>query len=650
MPSVAELRSRLAKAQTKVSTARLSKSQCIDILLKVCQRRNITLIPTLNGDELLTSKQLETDVVNAIASRGGRVTLAELAASLGVQRNYVDSVVEKILSDHPGTYINLQDILITTEYTDKLMIIANSRLQECGLLNVCEFASEFELPFDMIKMLVSKAKVIEGKLNGNVLESRGYEACKERCVVAALAATTVPTATVHIATLLKLDVNLVNTIISRFVKAGNVDGTLKGGVYTPKTFTEYRNASLTTFYNANGYIERHKIADLVRSNKDDVSKVFPDAMLLETVALNTKAIEPVSVLVKEAIASASWSNVAIVLPAALSAADISQLITFVKGAAKNGYIVEGLYVTNAFEETFLKHVVNILKERCGPQQLLAAIDADGDTMYNHISRIMGDEVESTFAEVWSMASRELYERVHTAAVAMVRKVCAVQRPSHTKGAIDVADSTEKLKVFHMKIAHTLKAVEKICNGVVDDSHLIMKTMLKELLPADCHLLLHVYAVKNRVEIPGDGCDVSASNRNAIIDAIKDDEVKADFKAYVEALKQKDASKCIEASKALRSAMYISCNVKSEKKAFIKAQTTHYKQQLAALSSADALKVIYCTLNIALLKNGHYVFLVDKEWCLSGCMDSLEELVNDVELMGCVRKALQDQGTAMPLQN
>ncbi|KAK1444915.1 E3 UFM1-protein ligase 1 like protein [Babesia gibsoni] len=647
MPSIAELRSRLAKAQTKASTARLSKSQCIDILLKVCQKRNITLVPTLNGDELLTLKQLEKEVLDAIDAHDGRVTLAELAATIGVQRNHVDRIVEKILQEHPDTYISLQDTLITTAYTEKLMLIANSRLQECGLLDACDFANEFELPFDMIKVFLSKSKVVEGKLNGNLLESHIYDGFKERCVLASLSGTTVPTSTTRISNLLKIDVNFVNDVISRALKSGCVCGVLKGGVFTPKAYSDHRNASLLNFYNASGYLERSKLTDSTKSNKESGGLSFQDAVTLETVIINRKLIEPVVVLINEAIANDTWTNIGIMLPAALTNGDITALIDRVKDAVKSGYMVEGLYVSNNFESAFLKHVVPLLKERYDVQMLLEAVSKRDEEIFSYICTIMDEECvsqsESPFSELWSIASQEFYNQIQDTLLSQIRSSCTMDLYAGSKSHVNATELTEQLKSVYMKFIQTIKGMEDISKGNVDNSHLIMKTMVKELMPTDCHTLLHLYASQNHISIPEDAKEVNSKNRIAIIDCILDQEVKSHFKLYVEALKQKDALKCVEASKSIRAAMYITCNVKNEKKGFIRTQLTHYKQKLASLTHVDPIKVVHCVLNIALQKNGHYIFLVDKDWCIKGCIDSLEKLVNDDEIMGCMRKCLQTQG-------
>ncbi|GIX61882.1 E3 UFM1-protein ligase 1, putative [Babesia caballi] len=632
MPPLSELRSRLARAQTKATTARLSSSQCIDLLLKVCQKRNITLVPTLNGEELLTLKQLELDVENAVEARGGRTAVSELAAALGVQQNYVDRTVEKLLREHPERYTRLQDTLITTSYTDWLMETASVRLRECGVLNVCDFASEFELPFDLLKLLVTQSRAIEGRLNGTLLESRGYEACKERCVAAALAATTVPTSTLHLSAVVRLDVNLVNDVVARLVKAGKTRGTLKGGVYTPKVFSDHRHASLTAFYSANGYIERSKVADVLKKSKDDASRLFPNSMTLDTVIINRNALEPVSVLVKEAIASAGWRDVGVMLPAALAASDIAVLLEQINNAAKNGFIVAGLYLSTAFAGSLVKHVVDTLKERLGPKELLDTAARTPAKLREEVEALLESDPDSAFAECWSIASAELYERVEPELLSLIRQSCVVEAAPDARRAVDVEALSERLKEHHMKFDSTLKVMEKLGGGEVDGSHLIMKTLVKELLPADCHTLLQLYATQNFVEIPGEAAEVGPSNRAAVVEAIKDKEIKADFGAFLEALKQKDALKAIEASRALKAALYISCNAKKERKRFLKTQAVHYEQQLASLGAGDELRAAHCALTLALVRGGHYAFLVDKDWCLRGCVDGLAELVGDPGVM------------------
>ncbi|GBE59443.1 E3 UFM1- ligase 1 isoform X2 [Babesia ovata] len=646
MPSIAELRSRLDRAQTKVAATRLSSSQCIDLVLKVCQKRNITLIPTLDGEELLTLQQLELDLVAAIESRGGRAAVSELAAVVGVQQNYVDRTVEKLLKEHPDRYMRLQDTLITTGYTDWLTDTASRRLQECGVLNVCDFASEFGLPFDLMKLLITKSKVVKGRLNGTLLESRGYEACKERCVLSALAATTVPTPTMHLAKVTRIDINLVNDVVGRLVNEGKVSGAFKGGVYTPKVYADHRHELLAAFYSANGYIERSKISGSGKSNKDNPYKMFPDALLLDTVLINRNVLEPVSVLVNEAIATAGWRDISIMLPASLTATDYSALLEQIKGASKNGYVVAGLYVSLAFEESLVKHIVEALKERLGAKKLLDTASNAVETLGDEASALMDDDATSTFAECWAIASSELYERIETPMVALIRKVCVVDRPTHGHSGFDVEAATEKLKDNHLKFDCTLKVMEKLGGGTVDGAHLIMKTLAKELLPVDCHLLLQVYATQNFIEIPGENGEINAGNRAAVVESIKDKEVKADFSAYLDAIKQKDALKGIEASRSLKAAMYIACNVKKERKRFLKVQSTHYEQLLASLGCDDALKAAHCALMLGLLRNGHYVFLVDKDWCLRGCVENLAEFVGKPDVIEAVQRCVEGKGECL----
>ncbi|GFE52898.1 E3 ubiquitin ligase [Babesia ovis] len=643
MPPLSELRSRLAKAQAKTTVSRLSSSQCIDLLLKVCQKRNITLVPTLNGEELLTLKQLELEVVTAIESHGGRVAVSQLASGLGVQQNYVDCTVEKLLKAQHGQYTRLQDTLITKGYTSWLMEIAARRLKECGVLNVCDFASEFELPFDMLKLLISQSNLIEGSMNGNVLESRGYEACKERCVIAAVAATTVPTSTLHLAKTTNLDVNLVKDIITRLVKTGKVSGELKGGTYTPKVYSDHRHSSLTRFYSANGYIERSKVADVVKSAKDLPSKLFPDAIMLDTLLLNRKTLEPVSVLVNEAVANNGWRDVGVMLPSELTSADISMLMDNIKGATKNGCVVCGLYVTVAFQESLVKYLVDSLKERHGPQLLLDMAAKEPSKLMDEVTDLLEGDADPIFGECWAIASTELYSHLEPPLISAIRKSCVVDRPSPNKGALNVDDVTETLKDNHMKFDCTIKVMEKLTGDPVDNSHLIMKTVAKELLPADCHMLLQLYSANNFIQINGEDGTVTANNRTSVVESIKDKEIQGYFRSYLEAIKQKDALKGIEASKSLKAAMYITCIAKKERKRFISSQMTYYKQQLAALNSDDAIRAAHCTLMLGLLAKGHYAFLVDKDWCVRGCIDSLTELIGDDEVIKAAKRCLDTNG-------
>ncbi|EDO07813.2 hypothetical protein BBOV_III002470 [Babesia bovis T2Bo] len=633
MPSLSELRGRLAKAQARTIVSRLSSSQCIDLLLKVCQKRNITLVPTLNGDELLTLKQLEIEVIRMIDAHGGRISISQMASALAIQQNYVDCTVECLLKEHSDQYTRLQNTLIRKDYTAWLMGILSRRLCECGLVNVCDFANEFELPFDMLKVLISQSDVIKGRMNGNMLESGEYEACKERCVMSALVATTVPISTLLLSTVTKQDVNLIKDTITSLVKKGKLTGEFKGGTYTPKVYSDHRYAEITKYYSVNGYVERSKVDNLLKSSGDLLHKLFPDAMTLDSVLINRKILEPISVLVNEAIAHQSWRDIGVMLPIELSPGDMSVILDNIKGANKNGFVVCGLYVTTAFEDSMVKFVVDNLKGRFGSDELLS-ISSNTTKLLNEINGVFDDASESSISECWSIASTELLPRIQSLVISVIRKTCVSEDRKTDNRSVEIEGLSQQIKDNYMKFDSTIRLVEKLSPLPVDNSHLIMKTLGKELLPVDCHMLLQLYCSKNFIDITSIGGAITANNRSSVVESIKDKEIQTLFRSYLDAIKQKDSIRGIDVSKELKAAMYISCNAKKERKKFISGQLTHHELQLAGLNSDDVMRAAYCTLMIALLRKGHYAFLVEKEWCIRGCIDSLTGLLDEsvVELV------------------
>ena len=110
MASIAEklaaMRAKLAAAQSKKNTEKLSERNMIEIMGKLKELGRIEVIPTTDARSYVTPQKLQSEIIENVSSYGyGRLSIAELSEVLLVDFTIVEKHAEIEKSNHKGRSI-----------------------------------------------------------------------------------------------------------------------------------------------------------------------------------------------------------------------------------------------------------------------------------------------------------------------------------------------------------------------------------------------------------------------------------------------------------------------------------------------------------------------------------------------------------------
>ncbi|UKJ88751.1 hypothetical protein MACJ_001996 [Theileria orientalis] len=682
MPSIAELRSRLASAQSRKAKARLSNLQCIDILLKVCRKKNVNVIMSSDGMLFYTIEEVQNEVENELLLHGGRIPIFQLNSILNFQPDYIDRAVNNI-TKASDNYLNSHGVIISKDYLRNLMIAINDRIQECGTVAFSELSKEYDLPLEMIRSYVNAnvGTVIKGSINGNIIESHTFEKRKVNNLKAALLAVTMPIATHEISRIIKININVVNDMIQDLLKKEEVHGILKGGEYTPRSYMDSVESYLGSNYNRNGYVEVKLVRTFSHLDAKLIEKICPNNLKLDSVYINKDLFQPVSILINEAISSRSWREVSSMLPGVLNQSDWTLVVNSVKNAAKSGLLMDSVYVSNSFKDDLIKYLIKQMSDfkdkveqfykvfnesKLGSSHLSECVElilgyesifynmdskggnsgtdgsgkdaesgqdsADSDAKFDNKDNHFVDLYQIYPDQLLSLVEEELKKELMNMIVSAKKATKASSQNKITK------DTTESLVLHIMEGEMTLKTFEKVTYSA---NNVILQFMAKELCSSVFNLLLEYYLRSNKL-VEG-AVEVDSNKRNKMIELILDDDVKSQFKEFATHLKNKDAPQCVSSSRELCKLMYINYNVKKDSRNFLKSKQTQYNQQLSSLTQLDSLVCCYVCMNLMLLKSNQYLFFNDKLWCLKETLSLFKPLLSTSEHYDLIKELVDLAG-------
>lgn len=83
----------------------------------------------------------------------GRVSLIDLADTIGVDLYYVEKQAHQIVSDEPGLML-IQGEVISQSYWDYVAEEVNDRLQECSQIALAELAAQLQVGSELIASML----------------------------------------------------------------------------------------------------------------------------------------------------------------------------------------------------------------------------------------------------------------------------------------------------------------------------------------------------------------------------------------------------------------------------------------------------------------------------------------------------------------
>lgn len=246
------LRSKLMSLQQKPTGNRLSERNVVDIVQKLVEKYNLTLIFTLSGKEYLTPGRLVQDIVKEVKAEG-RVSLLDLP-------NVLNASIDQIEAHAPMAVgkdlFLINGHLLSSEYVDNMCQEINLSLQEAGQVSLSELTMKYSIPMTFLKSEIEKRlqNTIHAQFStNNVLVTDSYLQRHLGKLRGSLRAATKPLDLKH------FDQSLLLSQVQTLISSGQVKGTLDGLVFTPIVYQAAIWDEVKSYFFVNRFIEHDYI-------------------------------------------------------------------------------------------------------------------------------------------------------------------------------------------------------------------------------------------------------------------------------------------------------------------------------------------------------------------------------------------------------
>uniref|UniRef100_A0A669CCN1 E3 UFM1-protein ligase 1 n=1 Tax=Oreochromis niloticus TaxID=8128 RepID=A0A669CCN1_ORENI len=307
------------RAQFADTVQRLSERNCIEIIAKLVQDKKLDVVHTLDGKEYVTPAQISREIRDELYVHGGRINIVDL------QQVCVNTFVHS----------NLGQIT----YLDHLAEEVNDKLQEAGMISIAELCKSYDLPGDFLTEELSKrlGKIIQGEMdqyNRGVIFTPAFVARHKARIQGLFSAVTRPTPVSSMIGAFGFQEHLLYSVLEELVNIGRLKGSVVGGrqdkaVYIPDIYTKTQNAWVDSFLQQNGYLEFDALVRLgIPDPSSYIKKRFKSNKLLflRAACVGQALVDQVEASVEEAVNSATWTDLQVILPSCLSTEDIGILI------------------------------------------------------------------------------------------------------------------------------------------------------------------------------------------------------------------------------------------------------------------------------------------------------------------------------------
>ncbi|VIO98267.1 Uncharacterized protein BM_BM2026 [Brugia malayi] len=149
------------RLQLTESSKKLSENNCVELMSILINSKAIDILFTTDGKEYVTRSHLLNEVKNECIGREGRVSLYDLAHTLNVDYEYIESAVS---------------VIIKQGYIDVLCKSLNERLMDDGIVSISQLAKTWDLPAEIVNslVLVEVGSKVDAIRDGDALYTRSY--------------------------------------------------------------------------------------------------------------------------------------------------------------------------------------------------------------------------------------------------------------------------------------------------------------------------------------------------------------------------------------------------------------------------------------------------------------------------------------------
>lgn len=324
-----ELRRQLLEVQEVAGAKKISERSCIDLVQKLIDIDQVKLFHTTTGKEWLTPEQLDHEIRDALASRGGRLGVTDLPAEVGVAIEHIEARVD-VLSKKDGSLTRLQGELLSSQYIQGLAQEVEECLAELGHIAVSDLAVRYNLPADFVRDSVLSRISQPHTTKQNTIYTDAYAARVGARARGALRGCTLPVTLAQLAARHRLDADILATAVQKMLKDGSLVGKLAGSTFTPKVYSGAQSSKIDDFYSTNQYLPLSMAKSGGIVVKDWAKEKNIDGVTLSTAFVDIQLVEPAQASVTAAMSSGSWVDVLPLLPASLVAADAKELLLQMK--------------------------------------------------------------------------------------------------------------------------------------------------------------------------------------------------------------------------------------------------------------------------------------------------------------------------------
>ncbi|RUS25600.1 hypothetical protein BC938DRAFT_471911 [Jimgerdemannia flammicorona] len=332
----------------------LSEQTCADLILKAIQLNLLPgLLTTLDGKEFVTPARLDSEIEEAVSTKGGRVNVMDLQGVLNVDFRYIEARAKSLLERKRGAWVLLGGEIINSTFFDEMDTEINTILSDVGWVSIGTLCQNFHFSLHFLLQVRHRRctrpqkfltrlhiedrleKSIHGRTDmsfpGIVFTDR-YAIQLKTTIAKLIDDIDSPTPVSTILTQNNLPEPLFYPLLESLIKQGGFNGSFRGrrekAVYTPDSFKAAQAESVKAFVSQNGYIEYYSVAKLNTEElpRDFLRREFPGIMLLETCAATQSVVATVEASVEEMVQNDSWLDVTHLVPPCFTDADTASLL------------------------------------------------------------------------------------------------------------------------------------------------------------------------------------------------------------------------------------------------------------------------------------------------------------------------------------
>ncbi|KAJ3607144.1 hypothetical protein NHX12_026658 [Muraenolepis orangiensis] len=329
----------LQTAQFADTVQRLSERNCIEIITRLVQERQLEVVHTLDGKEYITPAQITKEIRDELYVHGGRINIVDLQQIINVDLSHVEARANEITRTERGVQLVLGQ-LIDASYLVRLAEEVNDKLQEAGLVTISELCKTYDLPGDFLTEELSRrlGNLVQGQFdqyNRGVIYTPAFVARHKARIRGLFSAVTRPIPVITVIGAFGFHEHLLYSVLEELVSSGRLQGSVVGGrqdqaVYIPDIYSRTQNTWVDNFLQQNGYLEFDALVRLgIPDPAGYIKKRYRSSKLLflREACVGSALVDQLEASVEEAVSSSSWVDLQPMLPSSLSEEDVGMLVS-----------------------------------------------------------------------------------------------------------------------------------------------------------------------------------------------------------------------------------------------------------------------------------------------------------------------------------